>query len=108
MRFKFRPECCLIFLAAFLGACAPYGGTRVGAALVVGGPPPPLRYEVALARPGPRHVWVSGFWDWRPGARDYVWIPGHWVLAPRPAAVWVAPRYERRRGGWVFFRGYWR
>src|SRR3954453_3069019 len=80
---------------------------RVGVGVRVLAPPPVLRHEVAVARPGPGFVWVRGHWDWSPAARDYVWIPGGWVHPPHARAVWVEPRYERRGRGHFFIAGHW-
>ena len=74
----------------------------------VGGPPPTLRHEVVLVRPGPEFVWVSGHWDWAPAARSYVWVPGAWVRPPHAHAVWVEPRYERRGRSHFFIAGHWK
>jgi hypothetical protein len=98
------------FAALLLGlatsSCATDGAVRAGVAVSVHSAPPPLRYEVRVARPSPRHVWVSGHWDLRGGR--YVWVSGRWVVPPRAGAVWVKPRYQRRGGGFVYVRGYWR
>jgi hypothetical protein len=37
-----------------------------------------------------------------------VWVPGHYERQPHPGAHWVAHRYVRRHGGWVFVEGHWR
>jgi len=69
------------------------------------GPPPPVR-EVIVARPGPRHVWVPGYYRWS-GAR-YAWAPGYWAMPPRPRAVWVPGYWAHRPGGHIWIAGYWR
>jgi hypothetical protein len=74
----------------------------------VDAPPPPLRQEVVIVRPSRRHVWVAGHWDWAPGARNYVWVPGVWVRPTHRHAVWVGPRWERRGHDSFFVRGHWR
>jgi len=68
-------------------------------------PPPPAR-EVIVARPSPAHVWIGGYWGFQAGR--HVWISGRWDLPPRPNVVWIAPRWERRGHGYVFFPGSWR
>ncbi len=70
--------------------------------------PPEPRQEVIIEhdRPSARHVWVVGCW--RHDGRAYVWAPGHWELPPRGMSVWIAPRYERRGGGYVMIDGFWR
>jgi len=68
-------------------------------------PPRPL-VEHRVAAPGPGYVWVGGYH--RLDGRAYVWEPGSWVRPARPHAVWVAPRYMHRGGGYVFVEGHWR
>ncbi len=97
----------LLALALFASGCVAYGyGPHVG--LRVGFGPPAFRAEVGIAAPGPGYVWVPGYWDWVEARADYVWIEGRWALPPHPRAIWVAPRYEHRRGGYYYHRGYWR
>jgi len=79
-----------------------------GAAVYVRfGPPRPIVDRVYRA-PGPGYAWVGGYYRW--GGAAYVWAPGRWVYPPRPAAVWVAPRwnYVPARRSYVFVGGYWR
>lgn len=68
--------------------------------------PPPVIVEHPGPRPGPGYVWIGGYHRWD-GAR-YVWVPGHYELPPHRGAHWVAHRYVRRGGGWVFVEGHWR
>ena len=70
------------------------------------GPPPPARVERRFPPPSPRHVWISGYYNW--DGRAYVWVPGYWTVPPRPRAVWIAPRWIHRRRGWVLVTGHWR
>jgi hypothetical protein len=88
----------------------------LGLALIVGaanaevyvrvGPPAPVR-EVVPARPGPRYVWVSGFYRW--DGRRYLWAPGYWVLPPRPVySAWVPGHWRGTHHGWVWVEGHWR
>lgn len=74
--------------------------------LAVGFGPPGFRTEVGFASPGPGYYWRPGYYDWV-GA-DWAWVGGAWVLPPRPHAVWIAPRYERRGRGYMYHRGHWR
>ena len=69
------------------------------------GPPPPRR-EVVVVRPGPRHVWVPGYYRYHRGR--YAWSGGRWMVPPRPRAVWVPGYWAPRRGGYVWVAGYWR
>lgn len=68
-------------------------------------PPRPL-VEHRVAAPGAGYVWTPGYHRWDGNA--YAWTPGAWVMPPRPHAVWVAPHYVHRRGGYVFVEGRWR
>jgi len=70
--------------------------------------PPALREEVVVERPGPDHVWIGGYWDWRPAMHNYEWVGGRWERPPHPGAVWVAHRYEHGRRGWRYHPGYWK
>ena len=78
-------------------------GVRVG--IRVGVPPPALRQEIVIVRPGPDYVWIPGFWEWR--HRDYAWVGGRWARPPHRGAVWVAPRHELRGRNHYWVRGYW-
>ncbi|HZF08443.1 MAG TPA: hypothetical protein VFE33_06590 [Thermoanaerobaculia bacterium] len=95
----------MALLALTASACVGYGyGPDVG--VRVGFGPPGFRTEVAVGSPGPGYIWVPGYYDWL-GA-DYGWVEGRWILPPHAHAVWVAPRYEHRRGGWFYRHGHWR
>ena len=69
------------------------------------GPPRPLA-ERRIPAPGPRYVWTPGYHRW--DGRAYAWVPGAWVLPPRPHAHWVRAHWVHRRGGWLFVEGHWR
>jgi hypothetical protein len=69
-------------------------------------PPPPPVAVVVPAAPGPGYVWIEGYWDWRGGSR--CWVPGRWVLPPRPRAVWAPGHYAAGRRGSVWRPGHWR
>ncbi len=110
----------LLFLAVLIGlpaaGCAAHPPARhhvvvkhqAAATYHVHKAPPAPRREVVVAKPGRGHVWVAGHYVWQPARQSYVWVAGEWVKPPRRGAVWVAPRTERRHGGWVFVAGYWR
>jgi hypothetical protein len=68
--------------------------------------PPRAIVEHRSARPSPRHVWIAGYHRW--DGHAYVWEPGRWEIPPREHAVWVAPRWEHRNGGYVFVEGRWK
>lgn len=68
--------------------------------------PPPVRYEVAPPPPSPEHVWVAGHWSW--DGRAHLWIPGRYLLRPRPRAHWETGRWVRHERGWHWVEGHWR
>lgn len=68
--------------------------------------PPPVVVEHPGPPPAAGFIWIGGYHRWD-GAR-YAWVPGHYERPPHPGARWVAHRYERRGGGWVFVEGHWR
>jgi WXXGXW repeat (2 copies) len=81
-------------------------GTAGAQVVVRIGPPPPRVREVVPVRPGPNYVWIGGFQ--RFDGHRYVWVPGHYVVAPRPHARWVSGHWVRRHGGYVWIEGHWR
>jgi hypothetical protein len=68
--------------------------------------PPPARVEVIPTRPGPDYRWVSGYWS--RGDRDYVWVPGRYVIPPARRRAWVAGQWHHNHHGWYFVDGHWR
>jgi hypothetical protein len=92
-------------LSGLLGAALCIG-TVSAADIVVHVRPPAVRVEHRPERPGPTHVWIGGYHRWDGNA--YVWEGGRWEVPPRERAVWVAPRWEHRNGGYVFVEGRWK
>ena len=69
-------------------------------------PPAPV-VETRVVAPGPGYVWVGGFHRWDGAA--YVWVPGHWVMPPRPHAAWVPGHWvHHKHHGWYWKDGHWR
>jgi hypothetical protein len=66
--------------------------------------PPPLRHEVVIARPGPNHVWIKGYWHHTGEA--WSWNDGCWS-EPRAHAHWVNARYQKVHGGTRYTPGHW-
>ena len=96
----------LVSGAALIGACTVTAEPTEVAVVRVA--PPAPRYEVVHPLPpdrAAREHWIPGHWRW--DGREYVWVPGHYAVRPRPGAVWVASRWERRGAGWVFIDGRW-
>jgi len=65
--------------------------------VVVTRTPPVVRVETQTVAPGPGYVWTKGYWRWT--GTTYVWVPGSWIVRPRPAAVWVEGHWMRDRSG---------
>jgi hypothetical protein len=97
-----------ILLATFGNVPAASASPGVSIGIRVDAPPPPLRREVVVVRPGPGFLWVPGHWDWAPYRGNYVWVAGAWVRPPYRHAVWVGPVWHRRYGRSYFVRGHWR
>ncbi|MBN9614890.1 MAG: YXWGXW repeat-containing protein [Acidobacteriales bacterium] len=87
------------------GAAALISSTAWSQVVVRVGPPRVI-VERPVPRPGPRYVWLPGYYRW--GGVRYVWVPGKYEIPPRPGVVWVAPRWVQRNGSWVFVEGFWR
>ena len=67
--------------------------------------PPALRVETIPKRPGPKAVWIPGYWKWK--GNKYAWVPGHWEKKPRGSA-WVSGHWKKKPRGWVWVPGHWR
>src|SRR5579859_1115552 len=70
--------------------------------------PPPLRHEIRSAPPSPGWIWISGYYIFNDGRRDYDWVPGRWEAPPSPHHVWVAPRYRRNGNHYDYYQGSWK
>jgi hypothetical protein len=88
------------------------GLVDMASAMWVRTPPPRARSSRAIGRPSrPGQVWTPGYYRWhsrRRGRGRYTWVSGRWATPPRSGAVWVPPRWQRSRGGYVFRAGRWR
>src|SRR5258708_5243878 len=95
----------LTVLVSALAFSSVASAARVGISIRVNAPPPALRQEVVIARPGPDFVWVRGLGEGGGGRGGYAWPPGAGVRPPHAHAVWIEPRYEFRRRHHFFARG---
>jgi len=83
------------------------GTAAVNAQVYVRIGPPPVVVERPSRRPGPRYVWVAGYYRWN--GRRYVWVPGRWVKPPRRSyTTWIPGRWVQGPRGWVWVQGRWR
>jgi hypothetical protein len=73
--------------------------------VVVHKKPPKPTAERRPASPGTEYLWIDGCQRW--DGDKYVWQSGHWEKPPHEHAIWMAPRWERRNGGYVFMEGWW-
>jgi hypothetical protein len=70
--------------------------------------PPILPVYVQPACPAANYLWSPGYWAWSSNDGDYYWVPGTWVLAPRPGYLWTPGYWGWGNGGvYVFHAGYW-
>ena len=68
-------------------------------------PPPPIRIERQMERPGRDHIWIDGYWD-RQDDR-WAWTPGHWDRPSHQGARWIKPQYRREGGAYRYEPGRW-
>jgi YXWGXW repeat-containing protein len=59
----------------------------------------------ARVSPGADYVWIAGHYHFQ--VDHYTLVPGQWVLAPYPGAVWVPARWEPRANGYYWVPGHW-
>jgi hypothetical protein len=82
---------------------APQAQVVIGVSIRVA--PPVLPVYVQPPIPGPRYIWVPGYWAW--GSDDYYWVPGTWVLAPGVGLLWTPGYWGWRDGLYAWNAGYW-
>lgn len=98
--------------ALVLFSCAPaFAQVRIGVDLgavrirIAPEAPPRPRWERRMARPGPNHIWIQGYWD-RQGDR-WAWAPGRWEEPPQRGSYWVKPVYRGEGGAYRYEPGRW-
>src|SRR5438045_3049946 len=69
--------------------------------------PPPLRSETVQQRLTPNSVWIAGSYAFNATSRDFVWVPGHYVIPPSPDVMWVPPRYRWHHRHVDCYVGHW-
>jgi hypothetical protein len=94
-----------LFLSALFAVAVGIGSAQAAEVVVKIAPPKPI-VEHRAVRPSPEHVWVAGYHRWDGNA--YVWEAGRWEKPPHAHAVWVAPKWEHRKDGYVMTEGHWR
>ena len=86
-------------------ALVPVAHGQVSFGVRIGTPPPPLRYEVRPAMPGPGYAWNEGYWE--PYQGRYRWHAGVWAQPPYAGGTYVHPHYDHYPDGWHMHEGYW-
>src|SRR5437762_3183037 len=76
--------CLLLFALVMLGT--PVRASPQIRVSVTFGPPELPLYDQPIC-PADGYIWTPGFWAW--DGYDYYWVPGTWVLAPRPDLFWT-------------------
>ncbi|MDP8204020.1 MAG: hypothetical protein P9L95_05760 [Candidatus Tenebribacter mawsonii] len=69
--------------------------------------PPRNKTEIRSERPGIKHVWVDGYWQWHRKKENYVWVPGSWIKK-KEGKIWIRGSWERTRRGWKWVKSYWK
>lgn len=93
------------FLGSILAVSA-FGAPAQGQiSIMIGTPPPPIRYEAVPVMPEPGYVWTPGYWA--PVQGQYVWYSGRWARPPYYGAAWRSPRWVHEDRGWRYQRGDW-
>jgi hypothetical protein len=72
--------------------------------------PPPIVVTTGpgyYVQPGPKYIWIDGYWTWDYYRGAYTWVNGYWAKAPYYQAVWVPGYWEYRPAGYVWIDATW-
>jgi hypothetical protein len=92
----------IVFGVLALAAPAP-AQIAVGISVHVG--PPALPVYAQPICPGDGYIWTPCYWAY--GDAGYYWVPGTWVLAPRPGFLWTPGYWGWAGGAYGWHAGYW-
>jgi len=70
--------------------------------------PKPPKAVVKPPKPGPKHVWIAGHWQWNKQTNNYVWTKGHWTKPKRPGTTWVPGHWNDTPNGYKWVPGHWK
>jgi hypothetical protein len=104
IRSRATPFVMLALLA--LGGSAgwpPSATAQVSVDVIIGAPPPPVRYEV-VPPPQPGYIWAPGYWFWN--GHQHVWYEGHWE-GERADGHYIAAGWVETPRGWRFVPAHW-
>jgi hypothetical protein len=68
--------------------------------------PPPARVELIPVAPGPRYVWVAGYWH--QAGNGWAWTGGRYIVPPARYRSWAPGAWQHGRHGWYYVDGHWR
>src|ERR1700720_5017268 len=91
----------MVLPAAF--SSRPAAQIGIGISVRVG--PPALPVYVQPVCPGEGYLWTPGYWAY--GEAGDFWVPGTWVLAPRPGVLWTPGYWGWGSGVYLWHAGYW-
>ena len=63
-------------------------------------PPEPI-VEKRPPAPGPKAVWVDGYWSW--SGSGYFWVKGRWITKPK--GHWNSGHWNKTKHGCVWQKG---
>lgn len=74
--------------------------------VVIRSAPPEGIVEQRPHQPGRDFLWLPGYWVLH--GRSWAWVSGRWERPPHPGAVWVPHRWEPKGPEFHFSVGFWR
>src|ERR1700676_5753850 len=100
---RIAPYVRALLLAIVVMAMSAASFAQIGISISFGPPALPV-YEQPPC-PAEGYIWTPGYWAYSEG--DYYWVPGTWVMAPRPGFLWTPGYWGWGNGGYAFNQGYW-
>ena len=91
----------LILVLAALFVTQAFAGVFVSVNIA----PPALPVITQPPCPGDGYIWTPGYYAY--GDYGYYWVPGVWVLAPRPGFLWTPGYWGWGGGVYLWHAGYW-
>jgi hypothetical protein len=76
-----------------------------GVVFSVGIAPPAIPVYAQPMCPGDGYIWTPGYYQY--GDYGYYWVPGTWILSPRPGFLWTPGYWGWGSGAYLWHAGYW-